>query len=221
MMNLALSYFWLRIFFWWHLADCRFFILAVLEIRGGLDELGRPRTTSTEAYLQEPSTDQYACFRHCLSSLTTLTISPLSLLSRPSNANISTTTYPPRLIQIWERNREGNSTSCCSFTDGSSTEYKLFPSAFLTRAIACPSSKTVGGVEVSAAVASRLRFGRTISAWFKVGSTAARKRCAKNPFEEGEPAVFLGTGIPPPMCPTIPQMAVNSSLPHLLSNRLE
>jgi len=130
----------------------------------------------------ELRTNQYACFRHCLSFLTTLTISPLSLFSRPSNANVSTTTYPPRLSQIWDRKRDGISTNSGSFTNGSSTQYKLFPSAFLTRAIACPSSKIVGGAEVSAAVASRLRFGRAISACFSAVNVALAlqegNRCA-------------------------------------------
>lgn len=81
-------------------------------------------------------THQYGCFRHSLSSRTTLIISPSSLLSRSAKAVVSTTTYPPRLIHIWDRKREGSSTNNGFVVNGSSTEYRFLPSAFRTRAMA-------------------------------------------------------------------------------------
>lgn len=110
----------------------------------------------------ERITDQYACFRHRFSSLTTFTISPPSLFSLSSKADLSMITYPPRLIQICERKRDGSSTSNVSLPDGRWTEYRLLLSALFTLAMVCPCSNTVGGEDVSAAVASKFLFGRPI-----------------------------------------------------------
>ena len=126
----------IRLLSWWHFAYSGFIILAIVDIGGFLHESRRPPFTRQQWPLLElGNTNQYACFRHCFSSLTTLTISPPSLFSLSSKADLSTTTYPPRFIHICDRKREGSSTSSGSFPKGSSTEYRLLPSAFLTRAI--------------------------------------------------------------------------------------
>ena len=59
------------------------------------------------------------------------------------------------------RNRDGSSTRTV-WLSGSEQEYKLFPSALMTRAMDCVAVKADGGVEVSSAAAKTFRFGRPI-----------------------------------------------------------
>ncbi len=57
------------------------------------------------------------------------------------------------------RKRDGSSTSTV-FWSGNEHEYKLFPSALITRAIDWLAVNADGGVKVSSAAAVTLRFGR-------------------------------------------------------------
>lgn len=104
---------------------------------------------------------QYDSFRHRCSSRTTFMISPSILFCLTSPSLVSIKTYPPRLIHIVFRNREGNSTRIV-LVSGREQEYKLFPSALMTRAMDWVVVNTEGGVEVSSAAAKTFRFGRPI-----------------------------------------------------------
>jgi len=106
-------------------------------------------------------THQYEFFLHSRSSRTTLTISPSILFSLSSAFLVSTKTYPPRLIQIVLRKREGSSTRTSVLFERTQ-EYKLFPVALMTRAMRWVGVKESGGVEVSTAAACTLRFGLPI-----------------------------------------------------------
>ena len=88
-------------------------------------------------------------------------ISPSILFCRTSVSFVSIRTKPPRLIQMVFRKRERSSTRT-SFWSGSEQEYRQFPSALMTRAMAWVGVKDGGGVEVSSAAAKMLRFGRPI-----------------------------------------------------------
>ncbi len=88
-------------------------------------------------------------------------ISPSILFWRTSASLVSIKTYPPRLIQMVLRKRDGSSTSTV-FCPGRAQEYKEFPSALMTRAMAWVVVKDEGGVEVSSAAAKTLRLGRPI-----------------------------------------------------------
>jgi hypothetical protein len=94
-------------------------------------------------------------------------ISPLILFCRTSASLVSIKTYPPRLIQMVLRKRDGSSTSIV-FCSGSVQEYKQFPSALMTRAMAWVVVKDEGGVEVSSAAAKTLRLGRPILERFTI-----------------------------------------------------
>lgn len=59
------------------------------------------------------------------------------------------------------RNRDGSSTRTV-FLVGREQEYKLFPSALITRAMDCVAVRVGGGVEVSSAAAKTFLFGRPI-----------------------------------------------------------
>jgi hypothetical protein len=102
---------------------------------------------------------QYDSFRHRCSSRTTFMISPSILFCLTSPSLVSIKTYPPRLIQIVFRNREGNSTRTV-LVSGREQEYRLFPSALMTLAMDWVVVNTEGGVEVSSAAAKTFRFGR-------------------------------------------------------------
>jgi hypothetical protein len=88
-------------------------------------------------------------------------ISPSILFCRTSASLVSIRTYPPRLIQIVLRKRDGSSTRTV-FWSGREHEYRLLPSALITRAMTWDIVKDDGGVEVSSAAAKTLRFGRPI-----------------------------------------------------------
>jgi hypothetical protein len=69
------------------------------------------------------------------------------------------------------RKRERSSTRT-SFWSGSEQEYRQFPSALMTRAMAWVGVKDGGGVEVSSAAAKTLRFGRPILGSLNNGLTS-------------------------------------------------
>lgn len=73
------------------------------------------------------------------------------------------------------RKRDGSSTSIVFFS-GSVQEYKQFPSALMTRAMAWVVVKDEGGVAVSSAAAKTLRLGRPILERFAMLLSASELR---------------------------------------------
>lgn len=85
------------------------------------------------------------------------------------------------------RKRERSSTRR-SFWSGSEQEYRQFPSALMTRAMAWVGVKDGGGVEVSSAAAKTLRFGRPILGSLNNGLTSRE-------FWIGKIAIGLGQDV--------------------------
>jgi len=155
--------------------------------------------SSTACICKEDVRYQKLIFLHARSSRTIFTISPSSLLSLSAKASMSTRTKLPRLIQITDRKCDGNST-VNSLPLGCSTRKTLLPVALITRARHWPSERTSGGVEVTAAAAKILRFGRAMF-WplaCESATKAALRRqidkrhqscCSKSAFSDIQPHI--------------------------------